>query len=273
MKGESENRTPAGLIPAKRSTRFFAGFAWYARRLLKTQFNAVRLTPGARDALASLDDHKGPALVALSHASWWDPILCVVLARTLHPSRTPYGPIDAHELRKFVFMRRLGLFGLDPDDPSSLDAMRTYLDVVFEQESRPTVWITPQGRFTDPREPIRLRPGAATVASGAPGLRAVTLSAEYTFWEARKPELLVHASASPVQPGSTSTTHRALERSMQRCADELAELSIARDASAFVTLFERAGAVNPAYDLFLRLRGKSARIDARRRAESAGAAL
>ena len=49
--------------------------------------------------------------------------------------------------------------------------------------------LTPQGRFTDPREPIRLRPGAAAIAASCErSPRVVVVSIEYVFWQDARPE-------------------------------------------------------------------------------------
>ncbi len=260
------------LVEAQRSQRFFAAFSWYARRMVRGQFNALRITPETERLLRSLDACDSPVLVALTHCSWWDPILSVALASSLHPSRSAYGVIDAHELSKFKFMRKLGLFGVDPDDPASLALIQEYIERLATEEHRLSLWITPQGRFTDVREPVQIRPGAASIAASVPGARVAALAIEYTFWNDRRPELLVHGTTSMVTPGSTPRTHRDLEESLRSSASALSALARARDPEPFVTLVSRGGAINPAYDAWMRIRGRSSRIDSPRPHRSARAA-
>ena len=44
--------------------------------------------------------------------------------------------MDREQLERFRFFRRIGMFGIDPDDPESLEAMRTYVIDAFRERSR-----------------------------------------------------------------------------------------------------------------------------------------
>jgi 1-acyl-sn-glycerol-3-phosphate acyltransferase len=259
---------PAPVLPATPSAGFARVFGWYARRLLSRRFEAVRLAEGSRAAAASLAGHDGPLLVVLNHASWWDPIVALVAGGALLPGRPAIAPMDRAQLERFEFFRKLGLFGIDPDDPRSLPALVGVARDHFARHPRGVLALTPQGRFTDAREPILLRPGAAAVCATLRGsnLRAVCLSIEYAFWQSQRPEVFIRLDAvNPPPTPSTPGWHRALESAMARSAAELARLVIARDPAAFEPLLERRGAsVNPAYDALLRLRGRAGEIAARR---------
>lgn len=164
-------------------------------------------------------------------------------------------------------MRRLGLFGIEPDRAGALEAFVDHAVRLCTDEPRTLLGLTPQGAFTDVRTPVRVRPGAGAVAARLPGVRVVAVSCEYVFWADRKPDLLIHAVActTPARPSTAGWT-RALNETMERGRRELAALSVARDASAFEPMFGKSGpAVHPVYDLLLRLRGKRAVIDPVRR--------
>ena len=258
---------PATLIPAAHSPAFTRVFAWYTRRLLSRSFHAVRMDRSSLPALREARADSRPLVLVLNHASWWDPLLAFALGEMCFPGRLGIAPIDAEQLQKFAFFRKIGLFGINPDDPRSLPLMLDYVDRFTRSTPAAIIAITPQGRFTDPREPVRIRPGAAAIASRlAPNVRALALTVEYTFWQAKRPEIFLRAEAiaAPIAR-STPAWHRAIESAMQNSAAALARLVIARDESAFEPLFESSGAsVNPAYDLWLKLRGKHAHIAARR---------
>jgi len=250
------------LIPGKRSERFSRFFAGYCRRMMRRAFASVRLESASPEVLRSLDAHDGPSIVVINHASWWDPLVGLVLADMFAPSRRLASPIDAEQLARFRFMRRLGLFGLDHRAPGAMEAFVEHAVGLFEREPSTLLGLTPQGEFADVREPIRIRPGVAAVASRLECPRVVSIACEYTFWYDKRPELLIRAlaCARPEHPTTAGWT-RAITRCMRTNADELARLSIARDGSAFTPLLDRAGAgVNPVYDLWLRLRGRSSRI-------------
>jgi len=253
------------LIPARNSPRFAAGFGFYVRRLLRKRFHAVRIAtaPG-------LDPHglartTTPLLVLLNHASWWDPLVAFHLARRLVPERPTLAPMDREQLERFGFFRRIGVFGIDPDDTESLDEMRDYVLGELTRNPATSIWLTPQGRFTDIREPIRIRPGAASIASALGGVRTVSMSIEYIFWQDARPEVLVRLQdVEPPDRTSTAGWQRTMTRAMQENADALAELARRRDPEFFATDIGDRTRTSPVYDLLLRLRGRGGEIAARR---------
>ena len=252
---------PCPLIPATHDRRFGRVFAWWVRRMLRSDFAAVRLRPGARGVLEDLARHDGPAAVLLTHGSWWDPLIGIFLADAFMPVRQGCGPIDAAMLRKFGFFRKLGLFGIDPDHPDAAQVMRAHVLEIFASQTRPTLWITAQGRFVDPRGELELRPGAASVCAGATNAKAACVAIEYPFLLERKPEVVVHAVAvqTPARP-STAHWHRAMTQAMDTARRELANDVTARDVSAHETLVSRATSVNPIYELWRTLRGGDAKV-------------
>ena len=255
------------VIPARRSAWFTRFFTGYAERMLRKAFAHVRLTRGSGTLLRSIGCDAGPAIVAINHAAWWDPLVGLVLAGAFMPERTLSAPIEAKQLSRFRFMRRLGLFGIDPDHPGALGAFVQHAAERFAAEPNTVLGLTPQGSFTDVRTPVRIRPGAGAVAARLDGVRVATVSCEYVFWADRKPDLLIHAHACPTPDRvTTAGWTRALTDSMEHGRRTLASLSIARDTSEFEPLFGQAGAsVHPVYDLLLRLRGTRAEIEPVRR--------
>ncbi|MEM1330417.1 MAG: lysophospholipid acyltransferase family protein [Planctomycetota bacterium] len=270
------------LEPAAPNERVARVFAWYCRRLFRKRFHALRATPETVATFASLDRASEPAVVCLNHSAWWDPLVGYLLAVDRTPSRTPFSPMELEQWRQFGFFKKLGLFGLDPSKPESLEALAEHCAHLFERSAAAnapgTLWITPQGRFADVREPAKLRPGAAAVCArldepGAQRVRVISLAIEYVFWTDQRAELLLHACSMnepPERPSSTARWLRAHTRHLRSVQAELAALAIARDESAFVPAFDWAGGedrarVNPVYDLLLRLRGKSGRVTQRER--------
>jgi len=238
-------------------------------------FHAVRLAPGTQEAFARADAHPGPVLVACNHQSWWDPLTGFLLHDRFLGGRRPLFPMDRTQLAKFGFFRKLGVFGVDPDDATGLRPFVRHVESRFAADPRAVLMLTPQGQFVDPRLPVKVRPGGAMVMSRVPGAHAMALAAEYAFWTDRKPEVFlriveVEPPASPTRVG----WHRAMEAAMQRNGDALAALVRARDPRAFDTVLGGdAARVHPVYDLWLRLTGRGNSIDAtRRRPATAGEA-
>ena len=250
--------TADSITPARRSAWFTRFFSGYCRRMFRKDFANVRLSRGSAESLRSFGAHQGPVIMAINHASWWDPLIGLVLASEFMPTRILAAPIDAEQLAKFRFMGRLGLFGIEPDHPGAMDAFVRHGAELFEHEPRTLLGLTPQGAFTDARTRVRLRPGVGALAARLESPRIGCVSCEYVFWADRKPELLIHARpCTPPDRPSTAGWVRAITETMESGRIELAALSIARDASAFEPVFGRSGpAVHPIYDLLLRLRGK-----------------
>jgi len=261
------------LVPARPAEGFARVFAWYVRRLLTKDFEALRAIPGSLGVLESLARGESPAIVVMSHASWWDPLVGFHLHRlTASEGREPragLAPMDAKQLARFGFFRKLGVFGVDPDDRRSAGAMVEYARERFAERPRTTLWITAQGRFTDPREAVTLRPGAAMVAARTPGVRVACLAVEYAFWQERKPGVFLACEevGAPVGDGARSSGawQRAMTAGLARVAGRLASAVIERDPVAFEHVgTARGGRVNPAFDLWQRLRGRGGAIEAGR---------
>jgi 1-acyl-sn-glycerol-3-phosphate acyltransferase len=271
---------PAGrsdaILAGRWNARFFSFFAWYSRRLVAKHFHALRLSSDS--CAEGLDADTRPLIVALSHSSWWDPIAAVLMKDALIPSRASCSPMDRVQLERFGFFRKLGIFGIDPDDPAAAGPMVSYVMDRMREHPRPTLIITPQGRFADVRAPVEVRPGTALLAARlvreGRTPRMVGMAVEYPFWIDRKPEMLVRVSDfdAPSDATRASAWQRAIEQGMATNAAALAERAVARDPSAFRTLIgSGSGAVHPVFDAWARMRGKSTAIDmsARRIAASA----
>lgn len=252
------------------SPRFAGFFGWYAQRSLRRCFHAVRIARGSRQVLGDIGPCASPALVAMSHASWWDPMLAVAMWRWFFPGRGNVSPMDATQLAKFRVLRKLGIFGIDPDDPASLDAMGAYLRRRLGEMARPTVILTPQGRFVDVREPAVPRPGAAALLASLPGMRAWSVAVEYAFWVDAKPEIFVRAVEVPTpDEPRTASWQRALQQAMEENRRALAELVRARDPGAFECVVGgEFSTVHPVYDAWRAMLGRSGGIDTSHRSGS-----
>ncbi|MEZ6112186.1 MAG: hypothetical protein R3C99_14360 [Pirellulaceae bacterium] len=96
-------------------------FEWYVRRYLRTHFDRVLLDRGGSEPSRLIGER--PLVVYLNHASWWDPLIGLIIARTQFPQRQHFAPIDAKALEQFRFFSRLGFLEsssrLGQEPPSS----------------------------------------------------------------------------------------------------------------------------------------------------------
>ncbi|MEO0482818.1 MAG: 1-acyl-sn-glycerol-3-phosphate acyltransferase [Planctomycetota bacterium] len=268
-----QEATSAGaprFIPDRYLPWFAGWFRRYSVRKLTKSFFAVRTTKDSYDLASAPTDR--PLIVALTHAAWWDPLLSMAMHELTRPQSRPTGPMDADQLERFGVFRRVGVFGVDPADPASLEAMRAHVLKRFESDPGAALWLTPQGAFADPRAPLVVRPGMAAVAAAVEGVTVVTLAVEYAFWVDQKPEIFLCARRAEQERRSTAGWQRAIVASFEDARSSLAERVIARDPEAFdVLLGGDAVKTNPVWDLVLKLRGKSGSIEPRSAGRSTGA--
>ena len=268
----------ACIVPALPSPVLKKAFGWWLRRMFRSDFHSVRILSGTDRFLTQLGESSDPAIVVANHSAWWDPLLGLYLHDRFMAGRAALAPMDAAQLRRFSFFRRLGIFGIEPDSPHSLKAMTGYVRGEFERNPRSTVWITPQGEFADVRLPIRVRPGAAALAAQLSESRVdmVALAIEYVYWTDRRPELMLavrpveRPKADEADGGRSSTPDwtRAIRDTMQANATALAEAVISRDDGRFDLLVGRSSEagtarVNPLYDVWLRATGRAGVVRAR----------
>jgi 1-acyl-sn-glycerol-3-phosphate acyltransferase len=256
----------------------FFGFAfrWYVGR----NFHALRLSRAGRFAAPP----PGPLIVVLNHPSWWDPAVCTVLAEEIFPGRPAYVPIDAAMLEQYRMFAKMGYFGIEPRGARGAMTFLRTAEAVLQNPDH-MLWLTAQGRFTDPRErPPGLRPGIGHLAGRLGRGHVLPLAIEYPFWNERFPEALVRfgepiplagtdltpgrggsVGGQPIPLAGTDRSARdwtaAIEDALAQTQDALAGQAMRRDPAEFDTLVGGRVGVGGVYDLWRRLRaGFSGRV-------------
>jgi 1-acyl-sn-glycerol-3-phosphate acyltransferase len=244
-----DTKPNSGLVSPSR--RMLALFATYLHWYIGRHFHAMRLANGNR-----LPSATGPLIVYANHASWWDPLSCIVLSRHLLPRASHYGPMDAAALKHYAIFRKLGLFPVETGTPRGA---AQFLRAAREILSTPNavLWVTPEGRFTDVRtRPPVFRPGLAALVARTGACTVVPLALEYTFWDERLPEILI-SCGEPIRI-SDGQAHTAAEWSSQLAAalvatqDELAALSKLRDPALFSIVLSGRVGIGTVYDAWKR---------------------
>ena len=201
-----------------------------------------------------LTETSGPLIVYANHSSWWDPMVCLLLASKLLPQRRHYAPMDAAALERYPILRRLGMFPVEMGSArGAAQFLRTSQAVL---ESGGVLWMTPQGRFVDVRGPLEFKPGLGALALRTPGVTLLPLAIEYTFWDERLPEALLRCG-EPVKFAtgtSADATTAELQQALATTMQELKTAAMARDASAFHVLLTGGRGTGGFYALGRRLR-------------------
>jgi 1-acyl-sn-glycerol-3-phosphate acyltransferase len=231
----------------------FKLFRDYAPKYAAKHLHAVRV---ARD-LPPPQGWSGPAIVVMNHPSWWDPIMGYVACR-FWPDRLDYAPIDASALRKYKFLGKAGLFGIEP---GTVRGAREFLRVArtLLKNDRATLWITAQGGFTDVRvRPVTLRNGIGHAAAAMESGVVIPMAVEYPFWNESKAEGLIGfgpaIDARTLAGGDPAEVTRSIASALEATMDRLAELAQTRDASKFETIVAGQAGVGGVYDLGRRFR-------------------
>jgi 1-acyl-sn-glycerol-3-phosphate acyltransferase len=240
---------PVELIrPSHRLVSLFRLYIfWYLRR----HFHALRLANADRFPAT-----RRPLIIYLNHASWWDPLVSMLLTHRFLPHADHYAPMDAEALKHYSVFRRLGLFPVEMGTPrGATQFLRASKQILSEPES--FLWITPEGRFNDVRtRPVVFKPGLSALLSRVGRVTVVPLAIEYTFWDERLPEILVNCG-EPLNIGDghaedASTWNNLLAYAMTSTLDELAGLAATRDAASFETLVAGGSGVSGIYELWKR---------------------
>jgi 1-acyl-sn-glycerol-3-phosphate acyltransferase len=227
-------------------------FQQYAGYYVRKHFHAVRLSRSG----ATFPKSNEPLLIVLNHPSWWDPLICTVLSRSL--DREHYAAIDATALQKYRFFAKLGFVGIDLN---SLRGARVFLrsgQAILSQPNR-VFWVTAQGRFTDVRQrPLQLQAGVGHLAARLPCGYVIPLAVEYTFWNERTPEALVRIG-EPLNIAdhagwSAQEWLNQIEVALTANLDRLNAEAMRRDPAAFVPILSGKVGVGGIYDLWRRLK-------------------
>jgi len=231
-------------------------FSWYSRRYVRRHFHSFRVSRATQ-----FPSPLGMPLVIYSnHASWWDPLAGLLIARKFFPVRNLYVPMDAQALERYAFFKRLGVFGVEQNTPrGATKFLRVARDILSRSES--VLWLTPQARFADVRElPAQFKPGIGHLPRLGPRICFLPVAIEYSFWEERLPEILVRIGEPRItrrdEPGDTTMWTDRFSRDLSETQSALATEATRRDPQDFENLLSGRSGVGGIYDLWRALKAR-----------------
>jgi hypothetical protein len=90
-----QDKSVAGRFTlARPSLRLLSLFSIYLRWFIGRHFRALHLAHSSRFPIGP-----GPLIVYLNHASWWDPLTCIMISRHFLPAAFHYAPMEAATLK------------------------------------------------------------------------------------------------------------------------------------------------------------------------------
>ncbi|QEG40111.1 lysophospholipid acyltransferase family protein [Roseimaritima ulvae] len=232
------------------------GFHRYLKGLLRRNFHTVAV---AEDSLSAADvPPDQPLIVFANHPGWWDPLVAHWVCRHVLKNRQFYAPIDAIALQQYRVLGKLGFYGVRSDTTAGIAAFLKTSRAILNTPGS-SIWITPTGRFADPRETdVEFAHGLGHLCSRIDRGTLLPLAMEYSFWEERLPECLLRfgqpilIEQHPLRDKAAWTEY--LFERLRETQQNLAELVIARDAAAFRPVLHGGKGAGRVYDLFRRLR-------------------
>ena len=247
-------RTP-GRVPAI-SQPLLALFSRYAAWYLGKHFHSVRLLASA----APPNDPPGPLVVFLNHAAWWDPLVCLVLRREFFRGRSAYAPIEAAALARYRFLERLGFFAVETGTTRGAAQFLRTAGGDFGSGTGARSFSRPRGNLPTCARRWSSRRGSIIWRIARRGAVFLPLAIEYSFWEERKPEvLLAFGEALP------ATESGALVGRLADLQARLAAVAARRQPNEWTILRKSRSGVSLPYDLWrglrARLRGEAFRAD------------
>lgn len=179
------------MIEPAKSRWFNAWFARHARARIRRTFGRVMVS--------GLDETRGsvasaPLLLVANHTTWWDALVALYVSELLIEC-DGYAMMDAANLRRLPFFRRVGAFGVDMDEPTDGARAIRRAAKLLDRPGR-CVWVFPQGRERSPFDALDLRPGAAQIARVARKALVVPVGLRYVFGGAERPEMWIALGAS-----------------------------------------------------------------------------
>ncbi len=243
-------------IPAV-SNLLLGWFTWYSGRYVRRHFHSVRVSRLGLPPSSNL-----PLVFYSNHASWWDPLVGLVLKAEWFPERSLFTPIEAAMLQRYKMFGKLGFFGVEQRSRRGAVQFLRTAETILETPGH-ILAITPQSRFADVRErPVRFQAGLGHLAARAKRALFVPFVTEYVFWEERLPEILVRfgetASVGCGQNVASTPDEwtRLFEHRLEAAQDALARESQQRDPGAFKDLLRGGAGQGGIYDAWRRLQAK-----------------
>ncbi len=232
-------------------------FTWYCRRYIRRHFHSLRIS---RNGMPP-DTTGSPVVIYSNHASWWDPLVGLVIKGECYPERNLFAPIDASMLQRYRMFAKLGFFGVEQGTrKGAVQFMKTSQTIL--RDPNHLLAITPQSRFADVRErPLRFQSGLGHLAARTERAVFLPMASELVFWEERLPEILVRFG-EPVEVGREHASFTAgywtklFEQKLEATQDALSLESRRRDPAVFEHLLRGGSGQGGIYDWWRGLRAR-----------------
>ena len=253
----SKARVISAPVPAV-SPLLLRWFTRYCRGYIRRHFHTLRISISGLPP----DTAGHPLVIFTNHASWWDPLVGLVIKDECFAGRTMFTPIDAAMLQRYRMFAQFGFFGVEQGTRrGAVQFLRTSQSILSHPNH--LLAVTPQGRFADVRErPVRFQSGVGHLAGQVDRALFLPMATEFVFWEERLPEILVRFG-EPIEVNRAKDCARSaeawsalLEQQLTTNLDALAAEAKHRNPSDFRTIISGGAGQGGIYDLWRALKAK-----------------
>jgi 1-acyl-sn-glycerol-3-phosphate acyltransferase len=180
------------------------------------------------------------------------------------PDRVFYAPMDSVALERYGVFKKMGFFGIDLASRAGAAQFLEYSNSIL-QYSQSSLWLTPEGRFVDPRDQTPpWQPGLAHLILGRGDIEVRPMAIEYSFVDEMKPLALCRMGSAIDRDEILSRSKSELSSMLQqRLQDEqraLANKVVTRCFDSFEVLESTRMRPTNVYDrmrwLAARMKGK-----------------
>ena len=255
---ESGRRPPHSKNLPRISPLLLRWFTWYCHGYIRRHFHSLRISINGLPP----DATGQPLVVYTNHASWWDPLVGLVIKDTFFAGRSLFTPIDAAMLARYRMFAKLGFFGVEKASRRRAAQFLRTSEAILESPHH-LLAVTPQSRFADVRErPVKFQAGLGHLAVRVERAVFLPMATEFVFWEERLPEILVRFGEPTLISGGARRDRcadeftREFEMRLESTLDALAEESRRRDPSDFRILLRGGAGQGGIYDLCRGLKAK-----------------
>lgn len=250
LPSKAARQTTVTELPAV-SPLLLRWFTCYSRRYLRKHFHSLRISRSGPPPCSNL-----PLVIYTNHASWWDPLVGLILKAQYFPEHQAFTPIDATALLRYRFFRKLGFFGVEQGTRRGAWQFLRISETVLRNPNH-ILAVTPQSQFADVRQrPVRFRAGLGHLAARIENAVFVPMATEYVFWEERLPEILVLFGDPVLAQNRSHSTRRSeswtalFEQKLTDCQDALSQEAQQRQPNAFQTILRGGAGQGGIYDLW-----------------------
>jgi 1-acyl-sn-glycerol-3-phosphate acyltransferase len=225
----------------------------FARRALRSSFDHVWMQSAGPLPAAG----QGPVIFYLTHTSWWDAYMLMVIHRlALGRPFDSYVMQEERQLRAYRFFTWCGAFSVNRHDPQDVERSLQYAANLLRGRRDRALYIFPQGKIVpSDRRPLVAYPGVARIVALAGEVTLCPVALRYEFLGQQWPHAFMRIGPAhrPTDPADTEGTLAEITAGLTGASDALRDDVLAGRLDRFTPLLRGPRGIDKTFDTFLRM--------------------